>query len=74
MAKEKAAKGKANGPRNDGGNQGVAVGALSDPRFAAALTDPRFQRFPKSQRTVDIDERFAGTNNSSRYRSRHPST
>jgi len=38
-----------------------APGALADPRFAAALTDPRFQRFPKSQRTVDIDERFAGT-------------
>lgn len=31
-----------------------------DPRFAAARTDPRFQRFPKSQRKVEIDERFAG--------------
>lgn len=31
-----------------------------DPRFAAARTDPRFQRFPKSQRKVEIDDRFAG--------------
>ena len=42
------------------GNHDVPSGGLSDPRFKAALTDPRFQRFPKSQRTVDIDERFAG--------------
>ena len=42
------------------GNHDVPSGALSDPRFKAALTDPRFQRFPKSQRTVDIDERFEG--------------
>ena len=38
------------------GNGSTAV----DPRFAAARTDPRFQRFPKSQRKVEIDERFAG--------------
>ena len=40
--------------RKDGGDSAL------DPRFAAARTDPRFQRFPKSQRKVDIDERFAG--------------
>lgn len=31
-----------------------------DPRFAAALTDARFQRFPKKRQTVAIDERFKG--------------
>ncbi len=63
MKKEKLRKSKGQG--NEGGGGGgkekrSADGALSDPRFVAALTDPRFQRFPKSQRTVDIDERFAG--------------
>lgn len=33
---------------------------IVDPRFAAAQTDPRFQRFPKAERKVDIDERFGG--------------
>jgi hypothetical protein len=32
-----------------------------DSRFAAMLTDPRFQRFPRKKQTVEIDERFAGT-------------
>ena len=31
-----------------------------DGRFAAMLTDPRFQRFPRKKQTVEIDERFAG--------------
>lgn len=31
-----------------------------DPRFAAAHTDPRFERFPDRRRTVKIDPRFAG--------------
>ena len=35
-------------------------GGMSDPRFAAARSDPRFQRFPKRQKKVDIDQRFAG--------------
>ena len=33
---------------------------IQDERFAAAYSDPRFQRFPKAQRKVEIDERFAG--------------
>ena len=31
-----------------------------DPRFAAAQTDPRFERFPDKRRTVKVDPRFAG--------------
>lgn len=31
----------------------------TDERFAAMYTDPRFQRFPKSKKTVQIDNRFA---------------
>jgi hypothetical protein len=31
-----------------------------DPRFAKMMTDPRFQRFPKKQNKVEIDERFTG--------------
>ena len=37
-----------------------AAVAKQDPRFAAVGTDPRFQRFPKKQKRVEIDERFAG--------------
>ena len=37
-----------------------AAAAKQDPRFAAVGTDPRFQRFPKKQKRVEIDERFAG--------------
>lgn len=36
-----------------------------DPRFAAAQTDPRFERFPDRRRTVKIDPRFAGNHASS---------
>lgn len=32
----------------------------TDSRFTAALTDARFQRFPKKRQTVAIDERFKG--------------
>ncbi len=61
MGKPKTGKIKGQKKEVGGGkNEISANGALSDPRFAAALADPRFQRFPKSQRTVDIDERFAG--------------
>ena len=34
--------------------------AAIDQRFAAVQTDPRFQRLPKAQRTVQIDDRFKG--------------
>ena len=37
-----------------------AAAGKQDPRFAAVGTDPRFQRFPKKQKRVEIDERFAG--------------
>ncbi|KAK9828879.1 hypothetical protein WJX72_002532 [[Myrmecia] bisecta] len=33
---------------------------VTDARFAAVHTDPRFQRFPKAKQKVEIDERFAG--------------
>jgi hypothetical protein len=34
---------------------------ISDPRFAAIATDPRFARFPKKQGKVVVDERFQGS-------------
>jgi hypothetical protein len=46
-----------------GGKSAASAGGgapAQDPRFAAMLTDPRFQRFPKHRRTVAIDERFKG--------------
>lgn len=33
---------------------------VTDARFAAVHSDPRFQRFPKAKAKVEIDERFAG--------------
>ena len=32
----------------------------ADPRFAHISSDPRFSRFPRASRTVEVDERFAG--------------
>lgn len=43
--------------RKPGGGGGKVV---SDPRFAAVHSDPRFQRFPRAKAKVEIDERFAG--------------
>lgn len=34
---------------------------VTDPRFEAIQWDPRFQRFPKANRHVEIDKRFEGT-------------
>lgn len=34
---------------------------VTDKRFAAVHTDPRFQRLPKAQRKVQIDDRFKGS-------------
>ncbi len=34
--------------------------AVIDARFEAAQWDPRFQRFPKAKRHVEIDKRFEG--------------
>ena len=33
---------------------------ISDQRFAAIQTDPRFHRFPRKDKHVELDERFAG--------------
>lgn len=33
---------------------------VTDARFEAVQWDPRFQRFPKAKRHVEIDKRFAG--------------
>lgn len=33
---------------------------ITDERFAAAQTDPRFHRFPKAKQKLEVDERFAG--------------
>ena len=33
---------------------------VTDVRFEAAHWDPRFQRFPKAKRHVEIDKRFEG--------------
>ena len=37
-----------------------AAPAITDARFEAVQWDPRFQRFPKKDRHVEIDERFEG--------------
>ena len=37
-----------------------AASAITDPRFEAVQWDPRFQRFPKKGRHVEIDKRFEG--------------
>jgi hypothetical protein len=34
--------------------------AVTDSRFAAMHSDPRFSRFPKKKNKVSIDNRFAG--------------
>ena len=33
---------------------------VTDARFEAVQWDPRFQRFPKAKRHVEIDKRFEG--------------
>ena len=33
---------------------------VTDPRFEAVQWDPRFHRFPKANRHVEIDKRFEG--------------
>ena len=38
----------------------VAKGTAADPRFAAVQYDPRFQRFPKNNSKVQVDDRFKG--------------
>lgn len=40
--------------------------AVTDSRFEAAQWDPRFQRFPKAKRHVEIDKRFEGERNTTR--------
>lgn len=37
-----------------------AAPAITDARFEAVQWDPRFQRFPKKDRHVEIDKRFEG--------------
>ena len=38
--------------------------AITDARFEAVQWDPRFQRFPKKDRHVEIDKRFEGEHSS----------
>lgn len=61
------AKGGQRRPRaGSGGNDEAAAAVASndniaaDPRFAHISSDPRFSRFPRASRTVEIDERFSG--------------
>lgn len=42
-----------------------AAPAITDARFEAVQWDPRFQRFPKKDRHVEIDKRFEGAKLSS---------
>ncbi len=50
------------GGSGGGGGGGKPKGGkvVTDSRFAAVHSDPRFQRFPKAKAKVEIDERFAG--------------
>jgi hypothetical protein len=57
--------------KKGGQPQAAPPSALAnDARFAAALTDARFQRFPKKRHTVAIDDRFKGGAGSPRSASR----
>jgi hypothetical protein len=49
----KGAEDKAGRPRAGGE-------AAADPRFAAMHSDPRFARFPRNNKQLEIDERFSG--------------
>lgn len=33
---------------------------VTDPRFSAIQTDPRFHKFPRAKNKVEVDERFSG--------------
>ena len=44
----------------DGQKRAKGKAANMDPRFAAVAKDPRFHKFPQSQKKVEIDPRFAG--------------
>ena len=67
MASKGSTKGRKGEKQNGNG--------ISDERFAAAQTDPRFHRFPRSKSKVEIDKRFSGLrlfgqcSNSSEFRS-----
>lgn len=39
--------------------QGSGPAGMADARFSKMYTDPRFQRFPKKNKKVEIDSRFA---------------
>ena len=56
------AAGQRSRPHAGGGDNGneAAAAAFADPRFAHIASDPRFSRFPRASRTVEVDERFAG--------------
>ena len=41
-------------------NSNADTAVAADPRFAHIASDPRFSRFPRASRTVEVDERFAG--------------
>lgn len=67
----KASKSKAGGGQrrphvtSDGSGKAAAAAlerdsVSADPRFAHISSDPRFSRFPRASRTVEVDERFAG--------------
>ena len=65
----KLGKGKAGGGQRRphvaaGGGKAAGAAAndpvAADPRFAHISSDPRFSRFPRASRTVEVDERFAG--------------
>ena len=56
--------------KGDGGTTAPKAAGAVDARFAAVHTDPRFQRFPRKQRHVEIDKRFAGSTGSPKKPSR----
>jgi len=46
--------------RAKGGRPRAGGEAAADPRFAAMHSDPRFARFPRNNKQLEIDERFSG--------------
>lgn len=58
VQKEKKKKGSGGAEENAGDGGGDGGGVVTDPRFSAAHSDPRFRLPPRQQAKVPIDARF----------------
>ncbi|CAH2055339.1 unnamed protein product [Thlaspi arvense] len=58
--KKKQRKGETGGAKGSGGAGEEGRQMITDPRFSAAHTDPRFRRVPRRESKVALDSRFKG--------------